>query len=331
MASLVQAVKNTASVAMSVALLAGCAIGMKVPVKEPAPSGVAFEKRGSASPLVLAFRDEQSQADKATPVSGTIPMSLTSLDKPFDAAPWIADHTAKEMVSRGLPVTLAGPGASGTSVVIRRMHIENHRASGFSPFVTFTSLRADVDTPQGPKRVTAYVKRGKVPVWSFDEVIEPTFNEPLHILTKELAAKLNQQFFKQMASDSQVNALIAKINKDAATRADAYLDVYQLGFSNNPLAIPALVTLADSPSEYVRLAAVSSLGVLKANAQLQFLIARHESPTLIWQDRGMALKAIGDLDTAESRAYLQKRQDVFKAGMDKESIWTREIISLYLL
>lgn len=33
-------------------------------------------------------------------------------------------------------------------------------------------MRADVDTPRGPLRVTAYIKRGKVPVWSFDDVID---------------------------------------------------------------------------------------------------------------------------------------------------------------
>lgn len=33
----------------------------------------------------------------------------------------------------------------------------------------------------------------------------------------------------------------------------------------------------------------------------------------------MALKAIGDLGTPESRAYLEKQWERFKAGDDKES------------
>ena len=73
---------------------------------------------------------------------------------------------------------------------IKRLHIQNARVSGFSPFITFTSVRADLMTPRGSQRITAYIKRGKVPVWSFDEVIEPTYNEPLGLLTKELAAKI---------------------------------------------------------------------------------------------------------------------------------------------
>jgi hypothetical protein len=49
------------------------------------------------------------------------------------------------------------------------------------------------------------------------------------------------------------------------------------------------------------------------------LIDRYESRTGIWQDRAMALKAIGDLGTPESRAYLEKQWERFKAGDDKES------------
>lgn len=303
---------------------------MKIPVKDPAVSTVAYAKNSAAPTVSLAFRDAQSADDKAKVTTGTIPMNLEYQSKPFEATPWLAEQTVKEMTARGLPVALAGSGATGATVVIKRMHIENHRANGFSPFVTFTSLSADLETPSGAKRITAYVKRAKVPVWSFDEIIDPTFNDSLSILTKELAAKLNQQLFKQVVGTDEVNALIAKINKDASTRADAYLDVYQLGFSNNPAAIPALVKLSSSPSEYVRLAALSSLGIVKAAGQMNFLVERYESKTGVWQDRGMAFKAIGDLDTAEGRAYLQKQMTNFETSADKEAIWTRQIIQLYL-
>jgi len=61
-----------------------------------------------------------------------------------------------------------------------------------------------------------------------------------------------------------------------------------------------------------------------------FLTRLYETQGLIWQDRAMALKAIGDMDTPESRAYLQKEQARFGNRTDKESAWTREIIALYL-
>jgi len=327
--SLVTAVTRSSIAAISLAILSGCAVNMKIPVKEPLVSTLAYSKNGAAA-VSLAFRDAQNEADRKTVTSGTIPMHLEYQAKPLETTPWLAAQVIKEMTARGLPVTLAGSGQAGATIVIKRMHIENHRANGFSPFVTFTSLSAELETPAGPKRISAWIKRAKVPVWSFDEVIDPTFNDPLAILSKELAAKLNQHLFKQVASTDDVNALIAKINKDATTRADAYLDVYQLGFSNNPAVIPELVKLSTSPSEYVRLAALSSLGIVKATGQMNFLVERYESKTGIWQDRGMALKAIGDLDTAESRAYLQKQAALFEKSSDKEATWTKQIIQLYL-
>ena len=213
---------------------------------------------------------------------------------------------------------------------VKRLQIENHRASGFSPFVTFTSVRADVITERGPQRITSYVKRGKVPVVSFDEVIDPTYNAPLGIMTKEVAAKLNQQLFQQAISDEDVNALIRKIAADGGKSPDAYLDVYQLGFGNNPRAVPELVKLSAHANEYVRLAAISSLGILKATDQHEFLARTYENTTLLWQDRAMALKAIGDLGTPASRAYLQKQQAQLEGRKDKDATWTKEIIALYL-
>lgn len=323
-------VKSLPCLAIVLATLSGCATNMKVPVKDPVQSTLAYQRSGAAlQPVELSVEDSREAKNKEKLLTGLIPMNITYQDKPFDAVNWIADQTVREMSARGLPVTMAQAGNAGTKMSIKRISIENHRANGFAPFVTFTSLRADVDTPNGVQRVTAYVKRGKVPVWSFDEVIDPTFNAPLDVLTKELAAKLNQQLFNQSLSDDQVKSLIDKVNRDIALDT-AWLDVYQLGFSNNPLAIPELVKLSNSQSEYVRLAALSSLGILKAKEQMPFLVERYESRTGVWQDRAMALKAIGDLGTPESRAYMEKQLDHFKSGEDKESRWTREIISLYL-
>lgn len=321
--------KSATGIVVSLAFVSGCAINMKVPVKDPASSTVAFKKAGAVTPARLSFKDDRTTEDKARILSGLIPMQMVYMDKGFDAVPWIAQQTVKEMTARGLPVTLVDEGKSGTSVVIKRVHIENHRASGFSPFVTFTSLRADVMTARGPQRITSWVKRGKVPVWTFDEIIDPTYNEPLAVLTKEFAAKLNQQLFRQEISNDQVNALIGKINQDGGKADGAYLDVYQLGFGNNLSAVPELVKLSSHANEYVRLAAISSLGILKATNQVDFLTRLYETPGL-WQDRAMALKAIGDMDTPESRAYLQKQATQMGSRTDKEAVWTKDIIALYL-
>ena len=319
--------KAAAIISASLILLSGCAINMPVPIKDPVASNLPYGKT-TAAPVNLTFLNEQSDADKAQFMTGLIPMNLLYKDKPFESVTWVTQHTVKEMAARGLPVTLGNDAASGTKVSIKRLHIENHRVSGFSPFVTFTTLKADVMVAGAPQRVTAYVKRGKVPVWSFDEVIDPTYNDPLATLTKEFAAKLNQKLFGQVVADDQVNALIAKVSKNTAP--DAYLDVYQLGFSNNSIAIPELVKLTAHSDEYVRLAAISSLGILKAVNQTDMLIALYELKDGLWQDRAMALKAVGDMDTPKSRAYLKGEFAKYEGRTDKEAVWTKEIIQLYL-
>ncbi|EJN07897.1 HEAT repeat domain-containing protein [Herbaspirillum sp. YR522] len=311
------------------ALLSGCAVNMKVPIKDPVVSATQYEKAGELPPVALAFKDARPEPEKKAILGGTIPMQLVYQDKPFDALPWLSTQVTREMVARGLPVTQAGAGESGTEVLIRRAHIENYRSNGFSPFITFTSLRADVQTPKGLQRVTAYVKRGKVPVWSFDEIIDPTFNTPLGLVAKELAAKLNQQLYGQVVSDATVKALLAKLKQNNAAPEDAYLDVYELGFSNNPIAIPELAKLVTHSSEYVRLAAISSLGILKAADQLPLLMAIYESKDNIWQDRAMALKSIGDIGTPRAFAYMRKQSKSLGKGDDKEVKWTREILRLY--
>ena len=48
-------------------------------------------------------------------------------------------------------------------------------------------------------------------MWSFDEIIEPTLNEPLSLLVKELTAKINAVVYKQSISDANVAMLIKKI------------------------------------------------------------------------------------------------------------------------
>lgn len=316
--------------ATSMMLLSGCAINMQVPIKDPVPSNVTYNKSNTSTPITLSFKDDQPVADKAKILTGTIPMQMIYEGKPFDATPWVAQHTVKEMTARGLPVTLSSDTANNPNILIKRLHIENHRVNGFSPFVTFTSLRADVITPHGVQRVTAYIKRGKVPVWSFNEIIDPTYNTPLALVTKELAAKLNQQLFGQVVNDSQVQDLITNINKNGGIQDDAYLDVYQLGYSNNPIAIPELVKLSTHSNEYVRLAAISSLGIIKATDQFDLLKKLYETKTGLWQDRAMALKAIGDLNTPKSGDYLQKEWSQFQNRTDKEALWTKEILALYL-
>ena len=313
---------------MTISLLSsGCAINMKVPIKDPAPSTAQYVKPAALTPVALSFTDARTPENKEKPVTGRIPMQLTSPDgKPFDPFPWVADNTVKELIARGLPVQMAKDGSGPNTVVIKLIQIENRRVSGFSPFETFTSLKADVVTGKGTQRVAVFIKRGKVPVMSWDEVIGPTYNDPLDLVAKELAAKLNQILFNAKLSDQQVDALIAKTNAQPVN----YRDVHELGFSNNPRAIPQLVKLTASEDDEVRQAAYSALGVLRASDQFDLLVKEAENTKDDWEDRATALKAIGDLGTPKSREYLEKERGRVAKLTDAESVRTNGLISLYL-
>lgn len=314
---------RTGALALFASVLCACAPGA-YPVRDPAPSGLAFS--GAPRATTLAVVDARGGADRVF-FGGTLAATLTVDNAPVEAVGYLARNLGRELDSRGLDVEVESGGAALPRLDVRAFRIQNHRASGFGPFVSFTWLSADLETAAGKQRLGVFVKRGKVPVWSFDEVIEPTLNEPLSIAVKELATKIADRLQDARSSDNEVSRLVGKL----AQRGDAsYLDVYALGFTNNPAAIEPLVKLTGDPDEYVRLAAISSLGTLGAADQLDLLKSIHEG-TGMWQDRAMALKSIGDLDTPEARAYLAERLKAFEgSGTDKEAAWSMQVIGLYL-
>lgn len=328
---LFSALKRISGALAVVTILSGCAAGgLTIPINDPQPSKISYSGQAKSNKNGLNIVDSRAAADKVSFSTWIVPMNFVNNGKPLDPIVFVAEHTTKELASRGTPVK---PGASSDplNVKISKINIENHRVSAFSPMVTLTSLVAEIDTPSGTKRVSSYVKRAKVPVWSFDELNEPCYNEPMDLITKELAAKINREVYGLQIADAQVDALLAKINSEAATNPMSYLDVYQLGFGNNPRAIEGLAKLTSSPHEYVRLAAISSLGILKARSQQSLLESLYKGfGAELWQDRAIAIKAIGDLDTPESKAFLQAEFERMKNQTDKGSIWTKNIIALYL-
>ena len=309
--------------AAALALLAGCA-PKSYAVRHPAPSeNLVF---GTAAPATaIALVDARPAADR-TFSSGTLPAALTVDGVALDPAGYLARNLQAELVARGLPSQIGSSGDALPRLDLATFRVQNHRVNGFSPFVTLTFLSGDLVTQTGKQRLGVFVKRGKVPVWSFDEVIEPTFNQPLSLATKELAAKIAARLHGARSSDADVDRLVARIAKRSD---DSYLDVYALGFTNNPKAIGSVAGLARDPDEYVRLAAISSLGTLGAADQLDLLTSIYREGNL-WQDRAMALKAIGDLESAAADAFLQTEYTALqaKAG-DKEADWTLQVIRLY--
>jgi len=297
-------------------------------VKEPTASALKYEiVSAPAAATRLAFVDER-RGEERTFSSGVLPATLTLESGPVDAIQFLSKNVGAELNSRGLQTSTIVGNAGNPAIHVRSFRMLNHRSSGFSPFFTSTYLSADIDTPQGPRRVAAFVRRGKVPVWSFAEVIDPTFNQPLSLAVKEFSSKLAATLYSYKASDATVKELVAKVN--GTPTPDTFLDVYSLGFTNNPAAVDPLVALTKSGDEYVRLAAISSLGNLRAAGQFGLLKTLYQDPAVARQDRDMALKAIADLGTPESEAFIRAEIKQLSAKGDSEAQWTSRILALYL-
>jgi len=296
-------------------------------VKAPTASGIKYEITSSASSAQLSFLDERKGEDR-TFSSGTLPSELTIEKGPLDPLQFLSQNVGAELASRGLPVK-TGTGDQGQPKVhVKMFNVLNHRASGFSPFFTFTYLSADLETAKGTKRVAVFVRRGKVPVWSFDEVVDPTFNQPLSIAVKEFSSKVANYLYSYKANDATVKELITKVS--GTPTPDTYLDVYSLGFSNNPLAVPKLVELTKSSDEYVRLAAISSLGNIGATSQLSLLQSIYQNGDSSAQDKDMALKAIADLGTPDSQAFVSSELKRLSGNTDRATVFTTRLLALYL-
>ena len=298
-------------------------------VDPPEASTYVFDGTDSQTDSRLNFIDLRD--DRYTSfTSGRLPMGLTHDGETLEPIDFLARYTIAELAARGIPVIAANQDA--IDVEINKVIMRNYRSTGFSPFTTVTMLSADVLAADGEHRVGAFMVRGKVPVWGFEEVIEPTMNQPLELLVKDLAAKLNMVLYGHSTSDATVQLLIDRVNADP--EADlAYMDVYRLGFSNNATAVPALVEMTRSPYEYIRLAAISSLGTINAQGEVDLLIALFSGPS-IWQDKAMAIKSLGDIAVMgddSAMTFLRNDVDAVLAGESATGVeWTREILGLYL-
>ena len=103
-----------------------------------------------------------------------------------------------------------------------------------------------------------------------------------------------------------------------------HFKVLELGYTNNPAAIPHLVELTAHNDSMVRATAISGLGILRATGEYPLLKRSYEEgrDTV----KFMALKSIGDLDTQESREFIAS---VAQSSDYTGNAMIREIVDLY--
>ena len=285
-------IAGLALLGIALTLLQGCAPSSYA-IDPPEPSNYVFVPDGDEDNYRLNFTDTRD--DAYSPFgTGVLPLNLTFEGGDLDPIVFVETYTLSELTARGIPVVSASENA--TDIQINKINMRNYRSNAFGPFTTTTLLSADVVTVAGEQRIGAFMVRGKVPVWSFDEVIEPTLNQPLELLVQDFAAKINM----------------------------------------HQRAIGPLVEFVDSPHEYIRLAAISSLGSINAREHVDLLIdvylGKHGQGH--WQDRAMAVKSLCDIAVAGDEAAMNFVRNDAEAALAGKTVagatWSREILGLFL-
>jgi hypothetical protein len=286
-------------------------------IKPPMPSSITYEQPHSDETL-LGVTDSRPE-ENAKVSSGTLSAVLDGLEG--NEASFFGQQIERELKARGENLRFSGGAGAPVRLDIKTLRIRNKRTSGFSPYWTYTTFSADLHDGAESLRVTSYFKNGKVPVWTFNEVTDPTYNTPISIVVKEAATKISNRIFGSHASAEEVERIAAEIA--AAPLKTAYLKVYELGYTNSPYAKPHVLRLLAHDNAMIRAAAISSLGMLRATDQLDLLKQIYRDREKL--EKQMALKSIGDMDTPESRAFIE---DVAASdSYEKEVI--REVVDLY--
>jgi hypothetical protein len=140
-------------------------------------------------------------------------------------------------------------------------------------------------------------------------------------MVKEVASKINRYTFGLQASDEKVAELVDGIRH--RFNEDSFIQVLELGYTNNPAAVPPLVEFTSHSDSMVRACAICSLGVLGAVGQFEFLKQKYRSTESI--EKHMALKAIGDLGTPAAMDFLRS----VKSSSDADDEVIRDIVDLY--
>ena len=304
------------AIAMAV-FLGGCSL--KYTVKEPVTSSIDYGKEDIA-PINLTIIDERTGGDSVFLVkflgikgsgSDSIDLKIENIEDPIG---YFAQQLEKEFRSRRIPVKCAvgKTAAEGLVLKIHRYQIVNIRATGFSPWEACHIFYGTIIAEGQNKPIKAYFYNGKTPWWSMKEIEEPCFNIPISIIIKEVASKINRAVFNLQASDEKIDKLAAEINLELGKD---YKDPYQrpfwkvldLAHTNNPKAMEPLKKYTEDKDEFFKSCALTAIGILGADGQLDFLFEQYHVGT--YNQKYMAAKSIGDLGTPEALKVLQNMKN----------------------
>ena len=304
-------------------LILFCGCSLTYTVKDPVLSSIQYDRKEAAS-RTLTIVDQRTGDDseflkKIIGVGGAgskmLTLKIKNMEDPLE---YFAAHLEKELVGRGIPVkcTVGKPASTGLLLEVQKYQIVNIRATGFSPWEACHIFQATLTNNGVKKPIKAYFYNGRTPWWSMDEIEEPCFTIPVSILIKDVASKINSAAFYGSVSKDKINTLEKEINADLEKNPQdpyqlPFWKVLELGYTNNPDAMESLKKYSLHQDEFFKSCAVSSIGTLGAEGQLEFLIGIYKGGH--YNDKYMAAKSIGDVGTPDAIKFLNslKKEDAY--------------------
>lgn len=234
------------------------------------------------------------------------PITLSNMENPIG---YFTQNLEKELENRKIPVKCVVGNSSdgGLTLEIIRYQIINRRATGFSSWEAMHIFYGNIIQDGKKTPIKTFFYGGKVPVWSMAELEEPCFNIPISIIIKDVASKINRVVFNYSTPDEKIDSLAAEINLEMGKTVEgAFWKVLELGYTNNQKALEPLKRYSQQGEEFFRSCALSSIGTLGGEGQLEFLKQRYYGAMSSFNDRYMAVKAIGDIGSNEALQFIRE-------------------------
>lgn len=283
--------------------LSGCSLSYVI--DEPVPS--SFEYSNLDNKVVTIKINDKRQDNKFMVGISSLSRIDMNLDNVINPIYWFSDKIEKEFKSRGIPVKIIDNPNENADIIIdiKNYQIINYRVSGFSAWEAYHVFLGNVTMGSKSCSIPAFFFNSKLPIWSMEEINKPCLSDPMSIIVKEVVSKINKCLFNYKVDDKQLQKLITAANSSLMPEPDSRscFDAINLGSSNNSGAINILKQIASHNNSYIRSCAISAIGILGIEDQLDFLSKKFNFLTN--NDKIMPIKAIGDMKTDESVNFIR--------------------------
>ncbi|RXI28259.1 hypothetical protein [Aliarcobacter trophiarum] len=310
-------------------LFSGCTT--KIPMKDITTSKEKFEISNEDKQIELNFFDD-SKNGKVTEGKFEKVLFLEYQNKDMIGYEFVFNNLKKEIEARNLPIKLVKNETINNNLHFNSFKINSQKTNAYTPLITITKAKLTLEKDNAKHKIVSVIKRAKMLMLSVTESYEPCYYEPTSVVLQEIVAKLNIALFNYKLDDNSVKELVSVANKQIESKDNsAYLTVYKLGFSNNPLALDFIYehTKYRYP-DYVRFASISTLGMLGGEKYINYLISIYNNPSYSWEDKVMALKSIGDLNSSEGNNFLEKTYKELGDKKDFHIKAQKDTIELYI-